>query len=262
MLYATDEQAEAADYGYIDIVDSNGISAQTASTNFLSWVASLEDNIPIIFMSHVPMHVNRKDNLGAAIWCEALNKAAETHDVIALFGHNHTLEGQSNTDRLYYFVPAGSSMPVQGADKGGDYSEPVTIGFSYMNAGYLTLGYGTLMTFSDLDLNGTYDELTIQRYSTTGKDEYFGDTEIESPCIISLTQWGERNDNIGGVGFIEPTAVEESTGHTDTEEPTASTVPATDISKTDENANLLVWVGVMVVAVIAVLLFLKGRSHK
>ena len=66
MLYATDEQTAAAEYSYLDIDDANGISAKTASANFLSWVDSLEDSLPIIVMSHVPMHVNRNDNLGAS----------------------------------------------------------------------------------------------------------------------------------------------------------------------------------------------------
>jgi hypothetical protein len=195
MAYATDEQTKEAGYNYIDLADRNGISATTASANFLKWVDSLDDNLPVVVMSHVPLHVNRKDNLGAAIWCEALNKAAETHDVIMLFGHNHTTERSNDTDRYYYLVPEGKSMPVQGAEKDGDYSTPVTIHFTYINAGYLTMGYGSLMTFADVNADGTYDKLTVQRYSTTGKDDTFGNTGISSPYTITLTQWSKKLEN-------------------------------------------------------------------
>jgi hypothetical protein len=240
MLYATDEQAEAAGYSYIDLDDDNGISASAASANFLNWVNSLDDNMPIIVMSHVPMHANRKDNLGATIWCEALNKAAETHDVVMLFGHNHTSENLNDTDRYYYLVPAGGSMPVQGPDKSGDYSEPVTINFTYMNAGYLTLGYGSLLTFTDVDTDGMYDELTVQRYSTTGKDDTFGNTDIASPYTINLTQWAEKSDDANDAeqpSETTPDADAEQSGGTtpdaDVEQP-SETTPDADVEQPSE----------------------------
>jgi hypothetical protein len=201
----------------------------------LDWVSSLDDNMPIIVMSHVPLHVSRNDNLGAAVWCEALNKASETHDVVMLFGHNHTVE-RSGMDRYYYLVPAGSSMPVQGSDRRGDYSEPVTINFTYLNAGYITLGYGSLLTFTDVDTDGVYDELTVQRYSTTGKDEIFGNTGIGSPYTITLTQWSEKTDDTDGAGQTGTTTPDVSdAGQTGTTTPDESGAGQTGTTTPDES---------------------------
>jgi hypothetical protein len=94
--------------------------------------------------------------------------------------------------------------------RSGDYSEPVTINFTYMNAGYITLGYGSLLTFTDVDTDGMYDELTVQRYSTTGKDDTFGNTGIGSPYTIVLTQWGEETDEVNGAGQTGTTTPDES----------------------------------------------------
>ena len=43
--------------------------------------------------------------------------------------------------------------------------------FVYMNAGYITDGFGSLLTFTDVEDDGLWDELTIKRYSLDGKAE-------------------------------------------------------------------------------------------
>lgn len=187
MLYDTEEQIPE-DYTYLDLDDPNGLGAQAASENFLNWVETLEDHKPILVMSHVPMHAHRDDNLGAATWVEALNKASESHDIFAFFGHNHSEEKNGSlVDRPYYFVLPGSSMPVQGADVSS--KEETTINFYYMNAGYLIMGYGSLVTFTDEEADGVYDAVTIQRYNTIRKDVCFGDTGIVTPYTVELRQW-------------------------------------------------------------------------
>lgn len=118
-------------YNGIDIADRYGKSAATASKNFLKWVDSLNDHAPIVVMSHMPLHSNRGDNLGGLIWFEAINKAAQSHDILFLWGHNHSIEERAADptdredkklkDKYYYLLtPAslltpGDSIEIQGA---------------------------------------------------------------------------------------------------------------------------------------------------
>ena len=39
-----------------------------------------------------------------------------------------------------------------------------TISFVYMNAGYITHGVGSLLTFTDQESDGIWDSLTVKRY--------------------------------------------------------------------------------------------------
>ena len=191
MVYATRAQAEEDGYAYLDAEDPNGICAEEAAAVFNSWARSLTDDKPILFISHVPMHINRADNLGAQIWSDTLNAAAEKHPVIAVFGHNHTTEelaSESNPskDPIRYLCTPGSRIGVQGADKTADYSgSPAEIRFIYINAGYIKLGYATLLTFTDKDQDGSYDSLIISRYGLDGNRD-FGNTGFRSPIELAL----------------------------------------------------------------------------
>ncbi|MBR3277935.1 MAG: metallophosphoesterase [Lachnospiraceae bacterium] len=211
MIYDNDRQALAADekghiYSGKDTVDANGFSAQTASHVFLSWVKSLDDHLPIIVMSHVPLHANRGDNSGSWTWTRALNEASENHDIIFLWGHNHTLEREDEArsiEKAHYLLLPGQTITVQSWDldgegrmilrrkvlstetetgtgkvadepqKTGESTEPgyelitqdETLRFVYLNAGYLTDGIGSLLTFTDVNDDGLWDELTVKRYT-------------------------------------------------------------------------------------------------
>lgn len=189
-------------YSGIDIADRYGKSAATASKNFLEWVDSLNDNAPIVVMSHMPLHSNRGDNLGGLIWFEALSKAAKKHDILFLWGHNHTLEEKASDpadredeklkDKYYYLLTPsdlltpGDSIEIQGAAKEEVVTKKLT--FSYANAGYIKLGYGTIITFSGS--SDAYDKMTIMRYGT---DSIAPETEIgftgkSNPYTIKLTK--------------------------------------------------------------------------
>lgn len=205
MIYDSDWQARAEDergktYSGKDLDDPNGISAQTASHLFLSWVKGLDDHWPIIVMSHVPLHAKRGDNSGAWTWARALNEAAESHDVIFLWGHNHTLErgeAEQAAEQANYLLLPGEEITVQSwapdaeaktvlrraipseeqtagdaeADEKPKYeliTEKETLQFIYMNAGYITNGVGSLLTFTDLEEDGAWDRLTAKRYSLGG----------------------------------------------------------------------------------------------
>ena len=190
-------------YNAIDIADRFGKSAESASASFLEWANSLSDNAPIVVMSHVPLHANRHDNYGGLIWFEALSKVAEKHDIIFLWGHNHTIEEKAKdyTDRedaklmdrfFYLLTPADMLTPGDHIDIQGDAQTGVVskrINFTYANAGYIKLGYGTVITFSDSHSSGSYDQVTFHRY---GIDSISAETEIgftgkKNPYTYSLT---------------------------------------------------------------------------
>ena len=181
MVYDTDRQAAAGKYSGKDLADERGFSARSASGLFLSWVKSLDDHLPIIVMSHVPLHAHRGDNYGAWTWMKALNAAAEGHDVIFLWGHNHTMEGRTDgreTERANYLRLPGEKLTVQSwetddrgketgvrtipAEDGGETRELVTrtetLRFVYLNAGYITNGAGTVLSFRD-------GRMTVKRYA-------------------------------------------------------------------------------------------------
>ena len=172
MIYATDEQA--ASYAGKDAEDTLGASAESAAQSFLSWAEGLEDHWPIIVMTHVPLHAHRQDNLGAEIWASALNQAAEDHDILVLWGHNHTIETGKNgnaSERAVYLLPPGSMMSVQGVEK--SRQEDMEIRFAYMNAGYLINGTGSLLTFRNTDEDDEWDEMTVRRYSLKEEENGF-----------------------------------------------------------------------------------------
>lgn len=202
----------------LDMSDPRGISAEDGAQHFLEWVHSLTDHDPIVVGSHMPLHFNRvrKDNLGGSIWAHALNEAAETHPVIFIWGHNHTVEEKfekgdtrmaSLDDRQFYLDLPGDRVPFPSGDKkllfnedGSPVMDPrghqdfeisheeLKVRFTYMNAGYLKLGYATAVTFSDADGDGVYDQAELKRYSLhlkSNKNDLtdFGDTGYKSPCI-------------------------------------------------------------------------------
>ena len=232
MIYDSDRQAMTEDergrlYQGKDLADANGISAQTATHCFLSWVNSLDDHRPIIVMSHVPLHANRGDNSGAWLWTRTLNEAAENHDIIFLWGHNHTLERddeQKTIEQANYLLLPGETITVQSWNMDADGriitrravpsteretsdstedgpEEPAfelitqyeTLSFVYMNAGYITNGVGSLLTFSDTEGDGQWDCLTVRRYLLDNAipdpiDEMSNDGDISLP----LRNWDEE----------------------------------------------------------------------
>ena len=172
-------------YNGIDQADRYGISAESATRHFTEWVSTLADHDPIVVMTHVPMHANRGDNPGGIVWYEALSQAAKHHDIIVLWGHNHTLEERGNDkDQYAYLLTNGDSLSVQGDSLVGVVRKPLN--FTYANAGYLKLGHCSVITFSGN--NGIYQQMEIRRYSLDPADneKEFGLTGKPNPYIIQL----------------------------------------------------------------------------
>lgn len=151
----TGEYYTGEDY-YVYAVDQNDMqsssSASSASAKFVSWADNVDASKVIFVMCHMPIHKRRNDNAGGAVWMDALNQVGQTHDVVFLWGHNHT--GESSADTSVYFVGRGGSLTPQGGSTG-------TIYFTYMNAGYIKNGYATMAVIND-------DNVTFTRYSKSG----------------------------------------------------------------------------------------------
>ena len=181
-------------YNGIDAADPFGISAESATRRFTAWINSLSDDAPIVVMSHVPIHAQRGDNPGGEAWFNALQNAARTHDVILLFGHNHSLEERGDlADQEVYLLVPGDSISVQGDSAAGVQRHKMN--FTYANAGYLKLGHSSLITFIDSYGSGQFDKVSIRRYSLDGTDnQYFGTTRHRNPYTASLRR-GSRSQN-------------------------------------------------------------------
>lgn len=173
-------------YNGIDIADPYGISAESASARFAAWADTLSGHDPIIVMSHVPIHASRNDNPGGLRWFNTLSRAAQKHDIVLLFGHNHTLEERGNSsDSGMYLLAPGDSITVQGDSVQGAQRQQLP--FTYANAGYLKLGWCTLITFNDTDADGHPDYLQLRRFSAIGdKATFFGSTDKPNPWLITL----------------------------------------------------------------------------
>jgi len=198
MIFATDASVptDPTDttrrvYQGLDLADRYGISAESASENFVKWVYTLTDNLPIVVMSHVPMHAVRRDNLGASTWYNALSEAARDHDVIVLWGHNHTMEEReiSFEDRNNYLLTPGDEITLQSP------VDSVTIArrlpFTYANAGYLKLGRATVITFQCHSPYGHYDTAILRRFALNPDEteQEFGTTGRSNPYTLRLKKW-------------------------------------------------------------------------
>ena len=152
----TGEYYEGEDY-YVYAVDQDAMSssstASSASSAFKSWASGTAKEGKIIFvLSHMPIHDRRGDNAGGATWLAALNEVGKSHDVVFLWGHNHTGEGSADTS-VFYVAPGGSITPEGGSK--------TTINFTYMNAGYIKNGYATMALIND-------ETVAFVRYNTSG----------------------------------------------------------------------------------------------
>ena len=182
--------ADDPGYNGIDIEDPFGMSATPAAKYFTTWVNSLSDNAPIIMMSHVPLHYNREDNFGAETWFKAIEAAAQKHDIIFFYAHNHTLEekGDSAMARIEtdsHMMLPGDSITVQGDSLEGTPRHELN--FIYANAGYLKFGWSSLVTFTDVDTDGNLDYVSIRRFNILGEDDtYFGSTGKKNPLVMRL----------------------------------------------------------------------------
>lgn len=163
MRFAYSTQLEAVHYDGPDIADQNGKCAVQAAERFSSWEEALADRKPVFVMSHLPLHAQRHDNLGAQVWCDVLNRAAARRPVYVFFAHNHHSEERPGAGPNYHHVQAGETMPVQQASKEAYANDRIR--FTYLNAGYITKGCAVLIT---IDMDGVQMDqpgVSVHKYS-------------------------------------------------------------------------------------------------
>lgn len=103
---------------------------QATLDKFTSDVAMLDHTKPLFIASHQPLLDRRDDNGNAYAWCQVINEAAETMDIVFLFGHNHKYDKAED-----YFYSKGDTMSVCSSSSGS--AKSVVLNFTHMCAGYL-----------------------------------------------------------------------------------------------------------------------------
>ena len=151
---------------------------------------------PVIIAGHVPLHFTARtssrhstgDNMYASYIFDTVNEAAESLDILYLFGHNHSKGWDCYLGGSSVFMERGEEIlvPLAGSNSGStDDFTSRELNFTYMNAGYT----GYYMNCGPAELKkgrlGDYaaadetlpvttceilpDELVITRFSTEGQ---------------------------------------------------------------------------------------------
>lgn len=141
------------------------------------------DMRPVIFASHVPLHHSARtfggDNMYSKYVFDAINKAAETLDIIFLFGHNHSQNVDDYIGGSVNLLYAGDEIRIPDPTKISKteyYTE--TLNFTYANYGYV--GY-SCNTASDTSVNRLTlgclrfyeNEIKLVRYYIWGEGAYY-----------------------------------------------------------------------------------------
>lgn len=115
--------------------------AAAALDTFLTERAAAGEDRPIFVMTHVPLHMNwREDNRYAGLLVDVLNRAGENGlNLIVLFAHNHSDDYDSYLGGSCVYLAPGDDMlvPDPTAEFGSLAYETVTLRFTYLNAGYV-----------------------------------------------------------------------------------------------------------------------------
>lgn len=97
---------------------------------------------PVIVITHLPLHhtsrANYADNKYAAYIFNAINTAAETLDILFLFGHQHSGAYDDYIGGAVNFFAPGDALRVPLTDRSGrDCYTEETLNFTYANCGYV-----------------------------------------------------------------------------------------------------------------------------
>ena len=171
MFHSSSEQLIAEDeyyvYGIVQADMENTSAAQTAAGNFVTWANAegMDTSRVIIVLSHMSLHdyKNRKDNVGATYWHNALNSVADPdgdgvvdRDVVFFHGHNHS------QDSALYNYNIGDSITLRGTTSSSSDTVSGTVYYTYATAGYLKASQkASLVTITDTTV-------TVARYGTSG----------------------------------------------------------------------------------------------
>ncbi|MBR2673948.1 MAG: metallophosphoesterase [Mogibacterium sp.] len=184
-------------------LDKTERSAEKMKACFDKLIAAGEKR-PIIIATHVPLHYSARtssrhstgDNLYSSLIFDVVNSAADSLDIIYLFGHNHSKGWDCYMGGSTVFKTIGDTILIPEFEKNSAntdiYTEEI-LRFTYLNAGYI--GYymncgpsevqnGTLESYKAADdtLTGaiceiTPNEIILTRYSENGIHQISGDGE-------------------------------------------------------------------------------------
>ena len=141
-----------------------GLEQETLES-FTTTMERLDPSKPVFIASHQPLvATSRKDNGNAYKWFEVINEAAEDHDIVFFWGHNHKYDAAE-----YYCYEVGDDMPVQ---NGSSSVTEEDINFSHICTGYLdpttTNSNGQTRTGTILVVSIGEEEIAVTTYDSTG----------------------------------------------------------------------------------------------
>lgn len=200
---------------------------------------------PVFIAGHVPLHYTARtssmhttgDNLYSSLIFDVVNEAADSLDIVYLFGHNHSKGWDCYLGGGSVYLGVGEQMLIPEfteTDITSDRYTAKTLNFTYMNAGYsgyymncsddeVTAGMVDDYRAADMALTGTIceiyqDRLVLSRYSGDGLymlgaegefDPYKGgidkdlignenySAEISSPQAVSRKAVRDDADELG-----------------------------------------------------------------
>lgn len=157
---------------------------------------------PVLLVTHVPLHFTNRngygDNLYASYIFDVLNKAAETMDIIFLFGHNHSGDYDDAIGGSVNFMAPGDTVCVPTPENPGPEGyRTETLNFTYTNCGYI--GYSN---------NHVSD--TSTNVLTLGAIRFFEDHFV----FLKYTKDGLfRSDSVARVHRATPAELQASADH-------------------------------------------------
>lgn len=108
----------------------------------LDGMIAAKDFRPVLVMTHLPLHHTSRtlyaENQYASYLFKVLNKAAETLDIVFLFGHQHSGDYDDYIGGSVNFLPPGETIRIPMADTTGENAYTYeTLNFTYTNCGYV-----------------------------------------------------------------------------------------------------------------------------
>ncbi|MBR3620474.1 MAG: hypothetical protein IKN56_03130, partial [Clostridia bacterium] len=161
------------------------------------------DRRPVILITHVPLHFTKRSSYGDDLYSSyifnVINEAAQTLDIIFLFGHNHSGDYDDYIGGSVNFMAPGDTVLIPTPDKRGDgcYTEE-TLNFTYTNCGYIgfDLNHKTGTSVNVITLGAIRffsDKLVFLKYS---KDGLFRTDTVERKNIASAEDMGKNPTHI------------------------------------------------------------------
>lgn len=166
-----------------DVVEAGAERLQKA----LDELIAAGESRPVFIAGHVPLHYTARtstmresgDNLYSSYIFDVVNEAAQTLDVVYLFGHNHSGGWDNYLGGSTICLQIGDRILLPHINEGmaqTDNYDAATLNFTYINAGYV--GYDS--SIADNTLTCTvceiYDtKVVLTRYSANGPWQIHGE---------------------------------------------------------------------------------------